>query len=96
MKANQFYNSIDSLTFECTCEGIGTTQWDGLMKNAVRANVYKVNKLVKELLPDLFHALCLDEKPLKDLYWYNPYNYYKTKTHLVLVHSSIEYFLKIN
>lgn len=63
------------------------------MKGATRADTYLINRLVKEHLPELFMALSLDCKPLKDLSWFNPYQYYKTKKHLILVHSGIEYFL---
>jgi hypothetical protein len=96
MKAQEYYNRINILTYECNCTSISIHKWDKLMENATQGNKYKINKLVKELLPKLFKELLLNEKPLKDLSWFNPYIYYKTKTHLVLVHSSIEYFLKIN
>ena len=91
-----FYDNIHSLDYQCNCTEITEKRWDQLMKNAKRADVYKINKLVKEHLPELFIHLGLDCRPLRDLYWFNPYHYYKTKTHLILVHSSIEYFLKIN
>ena len=90
------YNEINRLVLECTCTEIRVSKWDRLMEGATRADVYKVNRFVKEFLPDLFNSLGFNDKPLKDLLWYNPYSYYKTKTHLILVHSSIEYFLKIN
>ena len=95
MKANDFYNSINSLEYECNCTSISIANWDKLMKGALRADKYKTNRLVEKHLPYLFKSLALDQKSLKDLNWYNPYNYYKTKTHLILVHSNIEYFLKI-
>lgn len=77
---------ISELYLECTCEGISIKEWNKLMKGATRANHKMINRLVKKHLPDLFHALALD--------LYNPYHYFKTKTHLILVHSSIEYFLR--
>ena len=58
------------------------------MQGAKRTDKRKLNKLVKEQIPELYESLALQ--------YYNPYNYYKTKTHYVLVHSSIEYFLKIS
>lgn len=88
------YDEITSLIYDCNCTEITTGRWDKLMMGAKKADVYKINKLVKEHLPELFIHLGLDLKPLRDLYWFNPYHYYKTKTHLILVHSSIEYFLR--
>jgi len=96
MKTFDFYDSISSLTLECTCEGIGINKWDKLMKNSVRADKYKIHKLLKVLCPENFNVLGFDLKPLKELGWFNPYNYYKTRDHIIVVHSSIEYFFKIN
>lgn len=56
------------------------------MKGAKRTNKQKLNNLIKKELPKLYHDLALN--------FYNPYNYYKTKTHFILIHSSIEYFIK--
>lgn len=81
-------SQLRSLTLEYTCVGISQRKWDKLMDGAVRADKQKINRLVKTHLPDLYENLCLD--------YYNPYNYYKTSTHLILVHSSIEYFLKMD
>ncbi len=55
------------------------------MDGARRADKRVINRLVKTHLPDLYYALRLDLR--------NPYAYLKTKTHLILVHSGIEYFL---
>lgn len=93
---NNFYSNIHSLFYESNCTCITEDKWDQLMEGNTRADKYKINKLVKEFLPDLFNDLALNEVPLKKLGNYNPYNYFKTKTHLILVHSCIEYFLKIN
>lgn len=87
---------VNELWLECTCVSISFWTWEKLMKGAKRADCYKINRLVKKHLPDLFHDLALNFKPLKDLYWFNPYHYYKTREHLILVHSGIEYFLRYN
>jgi len=80
------YDSITSLDLQCTCVTCGgIDQWEELMKGAVRADKRKINRLVKRLLPDLYDNLVLD--------FHNPYNYYRTEKHLVLVHSAIEYFI---
>lgn len=82
------YNNIDSLYFEASCCNVSQEEWDRLMFGAKTANKRQINKLVKTFLPDLYISLALN--------YYNPFDYYKTKTHLILVHSAIEYFLKFN
>lgn len=82
------YKSIKSLKFEASCASINKEEWDKLMEGAKRGNKREINALVKKLLPDLWWGL--------ELRFNNPYNYYKTNTHLILVHSATEYFLKIN
>ena len=56
------------------------------MEGAVKANKKIVEKLIKEngYIDD---ALFIG---------YNPYNHYRTKTHIIWVHSAIEHFFKIN
>ncbi|HAH22484.1 MAG TPA: hypothetical protein DCL77_01740 [Prolixibacteraceae bacterium] len=87
---------VRSLSLECTCVGTGIRTLEKYMKDMTRADKMKINRLVREHLPDLAYDLMLTERPLKDLYWFNPYNYYKTKRHLILVQSSIEYFIRYN
>jgi len=77
---------INYLEYETDCTITSKYTWDKLMKNKTVANKRRIDKLVKEHVPDLFDSLALQ--------FYNPYRYYKTKTHLILVHSSIEYFLR--
>ncbi len=77
---------VSSLVCEATCAGISLTQWEKLMKGHKRANKNRIDKLVKEHLPELYHSLALN--------LYNPYFYHKTAKHLILVHSGIEYFLR--
>ena len=76
---------VDSLWLEATCSGINLVQWDRLMAGATRADKRSINSLVRKELPDLYQALSLNLR--------NPYNYFKTRRHLILVHSAIEYFL---
>ena len=80
------YKRITTLQLDTTCTNCSLHRWNLLMKGAVRANKRTINSLVKKLLPDLYEELALQ--------FFNPYNYLRTKTHLILVHSSIEYFLK--
>ena len=82
------YNQIESIELDNTCVDITQRQWDKLMLGATKANKRIINSLVKKLMPSLYEGLSLS--------LYNPYDYLKTDTHLILVHSGIEYFLKIN
>ena len=77
---------INYLEYETDCTITSKYTWDKLMKNKTVANTRIVNRLVKKHLPDLYNSLALN--------LCNPYQYYKTSTHLILVHSSIEYFLR--
>lgn len=77
---------VSFLQLEARCCDVPISKWNQLMKGAVRADKKKINYLVKIHLPDLYEALALNYR--------NPYHYYKTKTHLILVHSAIEYFIR--
>ena len=55
------------------------------MAGATRANHRQIDRLVRRHLPDLYAGLSLNLR--------NPYHYFKTRRHLILVHSAIEYFL---
>lgn len=75
------------IEYECNCTHIPISKWEKLMNGSVKADKEKVNKLVKEQLPQLYKSLALN--------YHNPYDYGRTETHFILVHSMIEYFLKI-
>jgi hypothetical protein len=79
------YRKIRSLKLHASCTGLSKFEWDELMKGRKRANKKEINRLVKEHLPDLYNDLALD--------YANPYNYFRTDMHLILVHSAIEYFI---
>jgi hypothetical protein len=85
--ATEIYNKAfkRGVYLECKCSDISKLKWDQLMNKATRADKKIINYLVRK-------AGYCDGWLTKG---YNPYNYYKTKTHLILVHSSIEYFFKI-
>ena len=76
------------MTLECTCVTISNDKWELLMEGSKPIN-YKwlVNKIKREL-PSLYKDLRLDI--------YNPYGEQSrvTKTHYILVHSMIEYFIE--
>ena len=76
---------VDSLWLEATCSGISLAQWNRWMYGATRADKRRIDGLVRKHLPDLHKALSLN--------LWNPYHYFKTRRHLILLHSAIEYFL---
>jgi hypothetical protein len=75
---------------EYTCTNINQDKWNELMKGSKPIS-YKwlVNKIKREL-PDLYKDLCLQ--------YTNPFGEQSkvTKTHYILVHSAIEYFINKN
>ncbi len=79
-------DKVKSLEYIGNCITLPIRFLEQLEDEATRANKKTINKLVKEHLPDLHYNLALNS--------YNPYNYYKTKDYLILVHSSIEYVIK--
>lgn len=79
------YNRVQLNMLENTCVGITKCEWDKFMKDAKRADKRKIDRLVKRDLPDLYHDLALN--------FYNPYNYFKTDRHIIVVSSAIEHFI---
>lgn len=73
------------LEADCTC--ISSKQWDEYMKGARKASYKNIVRKVKNELPELYRALALQ--------FLNPYDCQckQTKTHYILVHSAIEYFI---
>ena len=78
--------AVDRLWLEATCCTINLAQWNRWMDGATRADHRQIDTLVRRHLPDLYEALSLNLG--------NPYHYYKTRRHLILVHSAIEHFLR--
>lgn len=81
------YKNITGLEYTCSCAGISKRKWNVLMHGAVRADKRQVNRLIRLFCPDMYEDLALK--------FYNPYNYLRTSTHLIVVHSGIEYFFRI-
>ena len=73
---------------EFTCADVSADKWDELMRGARKCSYKRLVKKVKEELPMLYNELSLE--------FYNPYenDCKQTKTHYVLVHSAIEYFIR--
>ena len=76
---------VDGLWLEATCSGIDLAKWNRWMNGATRADHRRIDGLIRQPLPDLYRDLALNLR--------NPYHYYKTRRHLILVHSAMEYFL---
>lgn len=77
---------------ECSCIGITQSEWDKLMKGHTRANRREVVKIALQA------GIIDEEQAIRELRnpWYNPYNHFKTKTHIIYVYSSIEHFIRVN
>ena len=73
---------------EYTCETISLFKWERLMQGARKASYKKLVRLIKKEIPSLYESLCLN--------LYNPWenDCKQTKTHYILVHSAIEYFIR--
>ena len=78
-------SEVDCLWLEATCTNINLAQWERWMAVAPRADKRRIDGLVRKHLPDIYEGLSLN--------LWNPYHYFKTRRHLILVHSAIEYFL---
>ena len=92
MKATNFYKAAanNGVTCQENCTSVSLRRWEYLMEGAVKANGEKIKAIIKKHLPELYEEIGLN--------FYNPYQHQsqRTKTHLVYVHSAIEYFIKIS
>ncbi|SQC36293.1 Uncharacterised protein [Helicobacter fennelliae] len=72
-----------------TCSSIDSVSWKQLMRGKRKTSYSKLCNLIKDNLPHIYEALCLE--------LFNPYSAFtfKTNTHFILTHSAIEYFFKI-
>ena len=75
------------MRLQCTCQDITKEEWDRLMKGRRPMSYQWLKRRIKRFLPHLYDELMLD--------YYNPYESatYRTKTHYILTHSYIEYFI---
>lgn len=75
------------MRLQCTCQDITKQEWDRLMKGRRPMSYKWLKRRIKRTMPHLYNELMLD--------YYNPYESatYRTKTHYILTHSSIEYFI---
>lgn len=74
--------------YETDCTATSIDEWNRFMKGARKCSYKKLVKKIKDEIPELYHALCLNLP--------NPYDEQckQTKTHYILVHSAIEYFIR--
>ena len=79
------YDKIILQELRCSCAQISKRKWEELMKGAVRANKQKIHQLLRRDMPEFYEHLALHA--------YNPYHYFRTKKHIIVVHSAIEYFI---
>lgn len=73
---------------ETDCTSISIDKWNELMKGARKASYPRLVGRIKKEMPELYSALTLN--------FYNPWcdQCKQTRTHFILVHSAIEYFIK--
>lgn len=73
--------------YETCCSNTTIDNWNRLMAGARKASYKRLVARIKRELPELYRALCLD--------FPNPYDNQtmQTKTHYILVHSAVEYFI---
>lgn len=73
---------------ECDCSQVNIDQWNSLMRGARKCSYNKLVRKIKKEMPDVYCSLCLD--------FPNPWDSdcKQTKTHYILVHSAIEYFIR--
>ncbi len=78
---------------EDTCVSCGSVEkWNEYMKGHTRANRREVVKIAVEIGAIDEHYGKIELKNS----WFNPYNHFKTKTHIIYVNSGIEHFIKVN
>ena len=73
--------------YETNCTCITIDEWNALMKGARKYSYERLVKRIEIELPSLYRALALQ--------FYNPFEGQcrQTRTHYILVHSAIEYFI---
>jgi len=73
--------------YETNCTCISLDEWNTLMKGVRQCSYKRLVKSIKRELPSLYDDLALQ--------YYNPFEKQckQTKSHFILVHSGIEYFI---
>lgn len=73
---------------DCTCVNISIETWNNLMRGAYKVSYKNLLRKILKDMPEFYYAIGLN--------YGNPYSEQcrQTKTHYILVHSAIEYFIK--
>jgi hypothetical protein len=73
--------------YETNCTEVSVQKYNSLMKGARKCSYKKLVAKIRKEMPVFYAYLCLNR--------YNPWEGYckQTKTHYILVHSAIEYFI---
>ena len=73
--------------YDTNCKEVSIDTWNKLMKGARKCSYKRLVARIKREIPWLYERLLLN--------FYNPYEEAckQTKTHYILVHSGIEYFI---
>ena len=76
------------MCYETNCTQLRLCEWEKLMNGARKCSYKRLVARVKREIPELYNTLCLN--------FYNPFEEQcqQTKTHFILVHSGIEYFIR--
>ena len=74
--------------YETNCTYVSIDEWNQLMKGARKCSYKRLVSKIRRELPELYFDLCLNI--------YNPFEGQckQTKSHYILVHSAIEYFIR--
>lgn len=92
MKAKQIYERAKTkgIKYIGNCASFNYRKVEELMDGSTKASGETIRKIIKTHYPDIYASLSLD--------FYNPHETWsrKKKDLLIYVHSSIEYFFKIN
>lgn len=76
------------MTYETNCTCCSMDRWTELMRGARKCSYKRLVSRIKRELPELFRDLALE--------YYNPWEEecHQTRTHYILVHSAVEYFIR--
>lgn len=87
MRLRLMNQNFTIMYYETNCTQVNIAKWNELMKGARKCSYKRLVAKIKKEIPWLYEELLLN--------FYNPWEDQckQTKTHYILVHSSIEYFI---
>ena len=85
--SNEGNKIFEPMYYETNCTCVNIDEWNQLMKGARKCSYKRLVSQIERELPELNRELCLN--------YYHPFESQckRTKTHYILVHSAIEYFI---